>query len=144
MKNNRVLIKHGYFIFPFVVVRFRQRRHGFVVLRRPSVLLLLVDVVMEEFDDEVDVSQNHASAAVTLATQLIEGLPIDSKNNSVRACLQSQNQLKSQHKITYDVETFQWSIRSRYLFHLLPTTLTINSSGELRDELEKFDLLCHR
>ena len=40
-----------------------------------SILLLLVDVVVEKLDDEVNVSKDHASAAVPLATKLVEGLP---------------------------------------------------------------------
>jgi len=39
-----------------------------------SVLGLLVDVVVQQLHDQVHVSQDHASAAVSLATQLIEGL----------------------------------------------------------------------
>lgn len=38
-----------------------------------SVLLLLVDVVVQEFNDEVDVRQNHPPAAVAFATKLVEG-----------------------------------------------------------------------
>lgn len=39
---------------------------------RVSFLLLFVDVVVQELDDQVDVGQNHASAAVTLASELVE------------------------------------------------------------------------
>lgn len=37
-----------------------------------SVLLLFVDVVVEQLDNEVDVCQNHAPAAVPLAAQRVE------------------------------------------------------------------------
>ena len=37
-----------------------------------SVLLLLVDVVVEQLDDQVDVRQDHAPAAVPLAAELVE------------------------------------------------------------------------
>lgn len=39
-----------------------------------SLLLLLVDVIMEKFDNQVDVSQDHAAAAVAFAAKLVEGL----------------------------------------------------------------------
>ena len=40
-----------------------------------SILFLLVDVVVQKFDDQVNVSQNHASAAVAFAAELVEGFP---------------------------------------------------------------------
>ena len=43
-----------------------------LIIWRVSLLLLFVDVVVEELDDEVDVGQDHAAAAVTLATELVE------------------------------------------------------------------------
>ena len=48
-------------------------------------MLLLVDVVVQELDDEVDVSQHHASAAVALAANLVKGLADFDKHNMVRA-----------------------------------------------------------
>ena len=39
-----------------------------------SVLLLLIDVVVQQLDDQVDVGQDHAPAAVPLATKLVKGL----------------------------------------------------------------------
>ena len=44
-----------------------------------SVLLLLVDVIVQQFHDQVHVGQNHAAAAVSLATKLIKGLAIKLK-----------------------------------------------------------------
>ena len=41
-----------------------------------SVLLLLVNVVMQKLDNQVDMGQDHASAAVSLATKLVQGLPL--------------------------------------------------------------------
>ena len=35
-------------------------------------MLLLVDVVVQEFDDQVNVSQDHASAAVAFAAELVQ------------------------------------------------------------------------
>lgn len=35
-------------------------------------MLLLVDVVVQEFHNQVDVSQDHASAAVALAAELVQ------------------------------------------------------------------------
>ena len=46
--------------------------HGGVPVR--SVLLLLIDVVVEQLDDEVDMSQDHPTAAVALATNIIQSL----------------------------------------------------------------------
>ena len=43
-----------------------------LIIWRVSLLLLLVDVVVQELHDEVDVCQDHAAAAVTLATELVE------------------------------------------------------------------------
>jgi hypothetical protein len=42
----------------------------------PSVSLVLVDVVVEKLGDEVDVREDHASAAVPLQAQLVKGLPM--------------------------------------------------------------------
>ena len=39
-----------------------------------SFLLLFVDVVVEEFDDQVHVVQDHPSAAVALAAETVESL----------------------------------------------------------------------
>ena len=39
-----------------------------------SFLLLFVDVVVEEFDDQVHVGQDHPSAAVALAAETVESL----------------------------------------------------------------------
>ena len=44
--------------------------------RHSSVSLVLIDVVVEELGDEVDVREDHASAAVPLQAQLVKGLPI--------------------------------------------------------------------
>jgi len=55
------------------------RKHDFKGL---SVLLLLVDVVVQQFDDEVDMRQNHPSAAVALAAKLVESFPKQCKQAS--------------------------------------------------------------
>ena len=40
-----------------------------------SVSLVLIDVVVKELGDEVDVSEDHSSAAVALETEGVKGLP---------------------------------------------------------------------
>jgi len=37
-----------------------------------SLLLILVNVVVEQLDDQVDVGQDHTAAAVPFASQLVE------------------------------------------------------------------------
>ena len=37
-------------------------------------MLLFVDVVVQELDDQVHVGQDHATAAVALAAELVEGV----------------------------------------------------------------------
>ena len=39
-----------------------------------SVLLLLVDIVVEQLDDQIDMSQDHPTATVALATDVIQSL----------------------------------------------------------------------
>jgi hypothetical protein len=39
-----------------------------------SFVFLLVYVVVQKFDDQVNVSQNHAATAVTFAAELVESL----------------------------------------------------------------------
>ena len=41
-----------------------------------SIFLELVDIVVEQFWDQIDVSQNHSPAAVSVQAQLIEGLSL--------------------------------------------------------------------
>ena len=41
-----------------------------------SVSLVLVDVVVEQLGDQVDVSQDHATAAVSLEAQLVKRLSV--------------------------------------------------------------------
>ena len=57
------LINHGCLLAAFA------HKHGFSL--KASVLLLLVDIVVQKLDNEIDVGQNHASAAVALATQFV-------------------------------------------------------------------------
>ena len=101
-----------------------------------SVLFFLVDVVMKEFDDQVDMSEDHSSAAVALATQLIQSIA-ESETKLLaklicasKLCAESpffDTQTDRLNMGTYEVETFWWSMRSRYLFHLLPTTYTVKA-----------------
>ena len=76
---------------------------------------------MEKFDDEVDVGKDHASAAVPLATKLIKGIPIKSYEMSIHARQRLECKI-AVFSNTYEVDTFSLPIRSKYLFHLLPTT----------------------
>ena len=39
-----------------------------------SILLLLIDIVVEEFDNEIDVGQDHPPATIALATNIIQSL----------------------------------------------------------------------
>jgi len=41
----------------------------------PSVLLLLVNVVVQQLDNQVDMGKDHTPTAVSLATKLVKGLP---------------------------------------------------------------------
>ena len=102
-----------------------------------SILLLFVDVVVQKLDDQVHVSQDHASAAVSLATQLVQGLPTQFDTVSdmlnylyhprraegrVQSCCYERLSLWLLIFFTYEVDTFSLSIKSKYLFHLFPTT----------------------
>ena len=50
-----------------------------------SVLLLLVDIVMQQFHDQVHMGEDHAATAVPLAAQLIKGIPgMSNKRLTVR------------------------------------------------------------
>ena len=44
--------------------------------RRCSISLVLIDVVVEELGDEVDMSEDHATAAISLEAQSVKGLSI--------------------------------------------------------------------
>lgn len=50
------------------------KKGQFYFERKCSLALLLVDVVVEQLDNEVDVGQNHAAAAVAFAAELIESV----------------------------------------------------------------------
>ena len=47
--------------------------------RGVSVLFLLVNVVVKQFDNQVHVRKDHAPATVSLATKLVKCIPVDSK-----------------------------------------------------------------
>jgi len=40
-----------------------------------SVLLLLIDVIVQQLDDQIHMGQDHSAAAVSLATKLVESFP---------------------------------------------------------------------
>lgn len=135
-ENNRVLINKG----------ISETRQWLLASR--SVLFLLVDVVVQQFDDQVDMCQDHASAAVPLATKLVKSLAVAKEKLVLSSDLQDCGQA-----FTYDVDTFWWSIKSKYLFHLLPTTYvkaTINGytleCGVHKNLSSSYmtDLLCRR
>ena len=102
---------------------------------------------MQKLDDKVDVSQDHASAAVPLASKLVESLTTSDQiirhelahilPQRSEKLLAGMSALTSQNSGTYEVDTFSRSIKSKYLFHLLPTTYrivriqTLNSSTYL-------------
>ena len=90
---------------------------------------------MQKLDDKVDVSQDHASAAVPLASKLVESLTTSDQiiEHGLAHILPQRSEkllagmpaLTSQNGSTYEVDTFSRSIKSKYLFHLLPTTYRI-------------------
>lgn len=50
---------------------------AFVIVQSTGSFLELVDVVVEKFGDQVDVSQDHSSAAVPAETELVKGECLD-------------------------------------------------------------------
>ena len=69
-----------------------------------SVLFFLVDVVVEQFDDQVDVGENHSAAAVSLATKLIQSISVARKRNQLLRESVAQKYINAESEVSQATE----------------------------------------